>query len=90
MIRRQDGTQKELKQHVRSDEVDRVGATKDPNRRLGEYQREGYSGTMTFAETKNMKRAENVLLEECKTCPRNTQKASNVGEKPGYVYAIKK
>ena len=90
MIRRQDATQEVLKQHIRSGRVVRVGATIDPDRRLGEYQREGYSGTMIFAETQNMKRAENGLLEECKTCGLNIQRAANVGEKPGYVYVIVK
>ena len=45
---------------------------------------------MIFAETQNMKRAENVLHEECRTCALNIQRASNVGEKPGYVYVVVK
>ena len=88
VIRRQDGTQEVLKQHIRSGGVVRVGATIDPDRRLGQYQREGYSGTMIFAETQSIKRAENGLHEECRTCARNIQRASNVKEEPGYVYVI--
>lgn len=88
VIRRQDGTQEVLKEHIRSGNAVRVGATVDPNRRLGQYQREGYSGTIIFAETQNMKKAENGLLEECKTCSLNIQHSSNVGEKPGHVYVI--
>jgi hypothetical protein len=65
----------------------RVGSTKDPIRRAGEYEREGYSGTMYVAKTTNMKYAANKLL---KLNPRhNVYSSSNADEDDGYVYVLK-
>ena len=70
---------------------DRVGATEDIQRRKGEYERDGYRGTMYYFKTPNMKSAENTLLSVCKACgacPRNVQRVSNAQASPGYVYVI--
>ena len=80
-----------LKQKAKQGNNERVGATIDIERRRGEYQREGYSGTMYYFKTENMKKAEDELLNECKSsgvCPGNVQKASNTKADPGYVYVI--
>jgi len=47
----------DLEQKIVSENgVIRVGATeRDPEQRAREYEREGYSGQMFYAETKNMK-----------------------------------
>ena len=69
--------------------VVRVGSTNDIKTRKQQYQREGYSGKMFYARTKNMKKAEDRLLQY-KSKPRhNQQRHSNNEEKPGYLYAIK-
>ena len=70
---------------------ERVGATTDIERRRGEYERKGYRGTMYYFKTRNMKYAENILLNECKSsgaCPKNVQKVSNTQASGGYVYVI--
>ncbi len=68
-----------------------MGATIDPDRRYKEHKRDGKRGTFNFADTKNMKRAEQSLLDVCKTCSSsNTQSDSNVREEEGYVYTIRK
>ena len=86
----EDETQEYLKEMIERGQIIRVGATTDPERRRKEYQREGYRGTMICAKTQNMKKAENKLLEACRTCTANIQRSSNVvAEKPGYVYGIK-
>jgi len=90
IYRLQMSTQKEIKLHISGGQIERVGATIDPNRRCKEYERKGYRGTMYYAPTTNMKKAENSLLNACETCSQNIQKASNVDEEPGYVYAITK
>ena len=64
-----------------------AGITKDPERRCGEHEREGYNGIMYCASTKNEKLAENKLLEAC-PCYGNIQRHSNAGPNPGYVYII--
>ena len=72
----------------------RVGATDNPNRRAGEYSQEySETSTMYYAETSNMKSAENRLLDICGkrgVCRRNVQMSSNVpaSASRGYVYAI--
>ena len=70
---------------------ERVGATNDIERRKKEYASDGYEGLMYYAETKNMQRAENQLLESCKKsggCPKNAQKKSNAEASPGCVYVF--
>ena len=70
---------------------ERVGATIDIERRRGEYERKGYSGTMYYFKSENMKNDEDKLLNKCKSsgvCPRNVQKVSNAKASPGYVYVI--
>jgi hypothetical protein len=85
---RKDESQEYLIEKIKQGKIDRVGATVDPDRRLGEYRREGYRGTMVFAKTENMKKAENRILEACKSCTRNVHSASNATENAGYVYGI--
>ena len=80
-----------LKQKAKQVNNDRVGATNDIERRRGEYERKGYSGTMYYFKTANMKNAENILLNECKSsgvCPGNVQTTSNAQASEGYVYVI--
>ena len=68
-----------LQQKAKQVNDERVGATNDIERRRGEHQRKGYSGTMYYCKTENMKKhAEDKLLNayECKSsgvCPRNIQ-----------------
>ena len=86
---------RELEEKVRVGLVppDWVGTTVDPNRRAREHQ-ETYrnaNATMYYAETSNMKYAENRLFNMCGRrggCWRNVQKRSNRSESRGYVYAI--
>ena len=80
----------DLKAKAKQRDNIRVGATKDIERRRSEYQREGYSGTMFYFKTKNMKTAENELLKcTCEgLCPMNVQQNSNASEEEGYVYVI--
>ena len=80
-----------LKQKAKQVNDERVGATIDIERRRGEYERKGYGGTMYYFKTANMKNAENILLNECKSsgaCQRNVQKTSNAAASEGYVYVI--
>ena len=80
-----------LQQRAKQVNDERVGATNNIERRRGEYQREGYSGTMYYCNTDNMKDGEDRLLNQCKSsgvCPRNVQKKSNAQASPGYVYVI--
>lgn len=66
----------------------RAGATTEPERRRGEYERDnGYTGTMYYAATQNMKKAEDRLLAVC-PCAMNKQRTSNVQEEKGYVYIL--
>jgi len=65
----------------------RTGVTTDPERRKREYEYDGYAGTMYYAETQNMKRAEDRLLAICH-CRENEQRKSNAKSEPGYVYVI--
>ena len=50
-----------LKQKARQVNNERVGATNNIERRRGEYDRKGYSGTMYYFKTENMHSAENKL-----------------------------
>ena len=66
----------------------RAGSTIDPRQRARQYAREGYSGTLYYANTENMMRAENTLFEN-HTFRHNVQLRSNSPQDPGYVYVIK-
>ena len=84
-------TFEQLKEKAKQVNNDRVGATEDIQRRKGEYERNGYRGTMYYSKTPNMKSEENTLLSVCKAygaCPRNVQRVSNAQASPGYVYVI--
>ena len=65
-----------------------VGRTNDVDRRRGEHERDGRTGKFYYAETQNMKKAENKLISMCKTCPGNIQRSSNAPETSGFVYVI--
>ena len=81
-------THRRLHQIIRSNKkAIRAGATKDHEQRKGQYEREGYSGTMYYANTDNMKSAEDKLFK-IKVPPENVQTRSNISEEPGYVYVI--
>ncbi len=64
------------------------GSTDDPERRAREHSREGYSGKMFYADTKNMMQAEDRLLRTG-NFRYNIQGSSNADQSPGYVYVIK-
>ena len=64
-----------------------AGITKDPERRRGEHQGEGYNGIMYCAFTQNTELAENKLLGVC-PCYGNRQRRSNASATQGYVYII--
>ena len=72
-----------------------MGATKDPDTRADFYQTPsggGYSGTMYYAKTDNMMKAENRLLDTALDTGggrHNSHSVSNAKEAPGHVYVIK-
>ena len=82
----------QLEKIIVTESVIRVGATKRPiQERAQEYERDGFSGIMFYADTTNMKYAENRLLKLAKekgAAIHNEHKKSNVGEEEGFVYII--
>lgn len=83
-------TQEDLYAHVRHSPLDRRaygGSTDDPERRRGEHERGGYRGTMYYAPTTNMKKAEDDLLTKFRF-HENQQQQSNAAKATGYIYAI--
>ena len=66
----------------------RAGSTEDPRRRKNQYEDQGYGGTMFYARTENMMKAEDRLLASRGFC-HNAQRQSNAYEGPGYIYVIK-
>ena len=66
----------------------RAGSTVDPRQRSYGYKAEGYSGTMYYAWTDNMREAENDLLQS-HAYLHNIHSRSNSAPKEGYVYVIK-
>ena len=79
--------QKDIYKKLEEQGVVRAGCSIDPKRRKDEYEREGYVGAMYYAETENMKTAENRLLDY-RDYRHNVQKSSNAQEKAGYIYVI--
>ena len=80
-------SQRDLQEIIERHGSIRTGATTRIDARRGEYQNEGYTGTMYYAETQNMMLAEDGLLAI--RVPRyNTQEESNAQEEEGYVYVI--
>lgn len=73
--------------HRYADRGIRAGSTNNPNRRKGEYAREGYRGKMYYARTKNMKTAETKLLSQ-HNFKHNQQVTSNQQPEEGYIYVI--
>ncbi|KAK7462037.1 hypothetical protein BaRGS_00038526 [Batillaria attramentaria] len=81
----------ELLEMIREGRVCYVGATIDPNRREVQHVRRRYRGKeMWYAETDNMRRDENKLLEAADGRTDNIHQRSNKPEKPGYVYGIRR
>mmetsp|Transcript_14151 Transcript_14151/g.22089 ORF Transcript_14151/g.22089 Transcript_14151/m.22089 type:complete len:113 (-) Transcript_14151:192-530(-) len=76
-----------LSSHASKRSAVRVGATKSPPTRSGQYANSGYHGTMYVAKTSNMKAAENKLLAN-HSGRHNVQKTSNAAATSGYVYTI--
>lgn len=81
-------SQTELHKKAKEKGSIRCGATIDVDRRKGEHETDGYSGTMNYATTQNMMMAENELLA-IKKWLHNDQERSNISQEPGYVYVIK-
>ncbi len=72
--------------------VIRIGATERAiQQKAREYELEGYSGIMFYAEATNINSAENALTKlasENKAGIHNVHRNSNVGNESGYVYII--
>ena len=83
-----EATQAQLKEISEETHSIRAGSTIDPQQRAGEYERDGYSGTMYTARTENMNRAETQLLQNY-DYTHNVHLSSNSPAEPGYVYVIK-
>ena len=68
----------------------RVGSTAHLEERRSQYERENYKGTMYYADTKNMKKAEDRLFKDaCGECLiHNQQCRSNSKPEEGKVYLI--
>ena len=65
----------------------RTGATNNPQRRMGQYAREeGYTGIMYWAESDDMQKDEDYLLQF--DFRDNIQKKSNMPNENGCVYVI--
>lgn len=90
LLVKQEVSFQELQTLARQPRNQRVGATVNPENRRKQYRSEGYTGTFYYAQVRNMKAAEQMLLSCVGTgnCPRNVQSGSNAPEGPGYVYAI--
>ena len=63
-----------------------VGATSNPQANYYRHSQK-YSGTISYARTQNMRKAENRLLRSA-TSSNNKQRRSNAPSAPGYVYSI--
>ena len=81
-------SQKELHQITGQKGSVYVGSSVDIQQRTGQHQREGYSGTVYYASTDNMMRAEDKLLQQ-NPGRHNIQQQSNAEQGKGYVYGIK-
>jgi hypothetical protein len=80
-------TQGDLKDIIEEHGSIRVGVTTRIDDRMCEYQDEGYTGTMYYADTENMWLAENRLLR-IRIPLHNEQEESNAQEEKGWVYVI--
>lgn len=81
-------TQADLHQIAQLPGAIRAGSTANVDQRAEAYGREGYSGTMFVAPTKNMQQAEDALLQS-HNFRHNVQSASNAQQAAGHVYVIK-
>ncbi len=78
----------DLAWYIQQGQAEYTGATgRSPEKRAYEHSRNGYSGTMYYTSTSNMKRKENELIDMCRTC-NNKMRRSGMQQKPGYVYVI--
>ena len=82
-------TEEEIYEKVKEPGFGRAGHTGTPKRRKDELEREGFEGTMYYAETKNMKKAQDKLFASCADGGLDIDLMSNVKEKPGHIYAIR-
>lgn len=88
-FRRQDKSQKDLKELISQGKVLCLGATTDPAGRVACCLRQGYSGTITFARTHNMRCGEVRLLKLCRQQGnKDLQRSSDLKEESGFVYII--
>jgi len=81
-------TQTKLKRIAPKNGSIRVGATVNPSQRASAYKYDGYGGTMYIARTRNMKQAENHLLDSARGARYNRMRRSNAQGAPGNVYVI--
>ncbi len=81
-------TQEQLLQIAQESHVIYAGATINPWRRADDHSSDGFTGTMFFAETRNMMQAEDRLLR-VRNYRHNTHQQSNADPSPGYIYVIK-
>ena len=82
----------ELKEMVSKETPQYVGGTVDPSRRERDHRSKfGETCRMYYAETSNMKHAEDLLLKICEdkgVCRENVHGRANTPKAEGYVYAI--
>lgn len=78
---------KDLRDHTFRRGTVRAGVTTNPEVRAFFYERDGYSGTMYLARTRDMRRAEDKLFSR-RDYRHNVQRRSNAKAEPGYVYLI--
>ena len=81
-------TLKKLQRIAGGKSAARVGVTTNLKQRAQQYKMEGYRGKMFQSRTRNMRKAEDKLLQKTPG-KHNIQKRSNAPAKPGRVYTLK-
>ena len=77
-----------LRSYVQHSDTYYVGQTRrDPVVRAREHYHDGKKGTMYYAESSNMRRDENMLINSCRQCINKMR--SGAPRQPGYVYVLK-
>ena len=83
-------TQRKLLELSRKRGVIYAGRSNNPRRRADQHEGKGYSGTLYYVKTKNMRKAENRLLMHRKYLHNKDRMSDRTGSvKEGYVYIIK-
>lgn len=81
------------KKIIKENGIPRIGGTKrDIKFRAYEYERQGYTGTIFYANAEDIKRAENELLELASRYEdgyHNKHRRSNLASVAGFIYIIK-